>query len=251
MTEEKADPPKQHKRSETITIEKATVWKIATGILALIVIIMFLNKGGQPSLPSAPAPTGAPAAGDEFPTAAVDMKKLADDDSFIGKADAPITIVEFSDYQCPFCARFFSQTLPSIKSKYVDTGKVRLVYRDFPLGFHENAQKAAEAAECAGKQGKYFAMHDKIFENQVSLSLDNLKKWAGEVGLDTTKFNTCLDSGETAAEVQKDLQDGSTAGVRGTPGFFIGKTNGNTAQLISGAYPFEAFQQIIDASLAK
>jgi protein-disulfide isomerase len=232
-------------KSETVTIKKDTLWKIVAGVFALLFIVTFLGKGDTttPTQPTAPAPQ------DEFPIVSLDMKKAADDDAFIGNADAPVTIIEFSDYECPFCGRFFAQTLPSIKSKYIDTGKVRLVYRDFPLSFHANAQKAAEAAECAGQQGKYFEMHDKIFQGQTSLSVDNFKKWAADISLNTATFNTCLDSGATVAEIQKDLQEGTAYGVRGTPGFFVGKTNGNTAQLISGAYPFQAFEQIIDAAL--
>ena len=235
------------KKRETVTIEKATIWKVATVILAVVVVVLFLNKDGT-TVPT-PAQPGQPQ--EEFPTVNVDMNKLADDDAFLGNANAPVTIVEFSDYQCPFCAKFWSQTLPSIKSQYIDTGKVRLIYRDFPLlQIHPEAMPAAQAAECAGKQGKYFEMHDKIFQGQTSLSNENYKKWASELGLNTASFNTCLDSGETAAEIQKDLQDGSAVGIQGTPGFIIGKTGGSSGRVISGAYPFASFQQIIDAALA-
>jgi len=207
---------------------------------------MFLNQGG-PAVPTAPTPTG----GEQFPTVNVNMQKLADDDDFLGDANAEITIVEFSDYECPFCGRFWSQTLPSIKSNYINTGKARLVYRDFPLGsIHANAQKAAEAAECAGDQGKYFEMHDKIFQGQAALNTNNFKAWAADLGLDTNAFNTCLDSGAKASEVQKDLQDGSSVGIQGTPGFLIGKTGGSTAILVSGAYPYSAFEQIINQMLS-
>jgi protein-disulfide isomerase len=167
-----------------------------------------------------------------------------DDDSILGDEDAPVTIIEFSDYECPFCARFYLNTLPQLKREYIDTGKVKLVYRDFPLSFHQNAQKAAEAAECAGEQDKYYEMHDKIFENQQAITTTNLKEYAKEIGLDTNEFNECLDSGEMANEVQKDFQDGQNAGVRGTPTFFI---NG---KLLRGAQPFEEFQKIIEKELA-
>jgi protein-disulfide isomerase len=168
----------------------------------------------------------------------------ADDDAVLGDENAPITIIEFSDYECPFCARFYLNTLPRLKSEYIDTGKVKLIYRDFPLSsIHPNAQKAAEAAECAEEQGKYYEMHDKIFENQQAITTTDLKKYANEIGLDTNTFNVCLDSGEMAGEVQKDFQDGQLAGVRGTPTFFI---NGKP---LVGAQPFEAFQQIIEGEL--
>jgi protein-disulfide isomerase len=166
-----------------------------------------------------------------------------DDDHIFGDENAPVTIIEFSDYECPFCGRFYQQTLPQIKSNYIETGKVRLVYRDFPLSFHPNAQKAAEAAECAGEQGKYFEMHDRLFEKGVSGGVDSFKQYAAELGLNADTFNVCLDSGQMASEVQKDFADGQAAGVTGTPGFFI---NG---KLVEGAQPFEVFAQIIEKEL--
>jgi len=144
----------------------------------------------------------------------------ADDDAVLGNKNAPVTIIEFSDFECPFCGRFFSQTLPSIKKSYIDTGKVKLVYRDFPLSFHPNAQKAAEAAECAKEQGKFWEMHDLLFEKGVSGGINSFKQYAKDLGLDTVKFNSCLDSGRYTNEVQKDSQDGQSYGVSGTPTFF-------------------------------
>ena len=179
------------------------------------------------------------------PTVNIDMETLIDDDAIKGKENAPVTMVEFSDYECPFCGRHFKQTYSQIIKEYVDTGKVKLVYRDFPLDFHPNAQKAAEAAECAGEQNKYWEMHDKLFENQQALGINNLKQYAKEIGLNTDKFNNCLDSGEMTSEVSKDIQDGQAVGISGTPGFII---NG---QLVSGAQPFSAFKQIIKQELNK
>lgn len=166
-----------------------------------------------------------------------------DDDAFLGNANAPVKIVEFSDYQCPFCARFYSNTLPDLKKNFIDTGKVKFVYRDYPLGFHEDAQKAAEATECAEDQGKFWEMHDKIFDNQRAIDVNSLKTYASELGLDTDQFNSCLDSGKYASEVQKDLSDGQAAGVSGTPTFFI-----NGKKLV-GAQPYEAFEQVINQEL--
>lgn len=173
------------------------------------------------------------------------QKVSADDDAVLGSANAPVEIIEFSDYQCPFCGSFVTQTLPSLKQKYIDTGKVKLIYRDFPLPFHANAQKAAEAAECAGEQGKYYEMHDKIFGNQSAITVPDLKNYAAQIGLDTAKFNTCLDSGAMASEVTKDLADGTAYGVSGTPTFFI-----NGRELV-GAQPFSAFETAINAELAR
>jgi protein-disulfide isomerase len=168
-----------------------------------------------------------------------------DDDAIKGDPNAPVTIIEFSDYECPFCGKYFEQTYPQIKEEYVDTGKVRLVFRDFPLGFHDYAQKAGEAAECAGEQGKYWEMHDKLFENQDSLDVSSLKQYAQDIGLDTASFNSCLDSGMMEDEVKSDMDEGQDYGVTGTPAFFI---NGIP---LTGAQPFSAFKEIIDAELAK
>jgi protein-disulfide isomerase len=153
---------------------------------------------------------------------------------------APITIVEFSDFQCPFCSRA-NASVDQVMKTYGD--KVRLVFRQFPLDFHKQAQKAAEASLCANDQGKFWEMHDKLFANQSALGVDELKKHAAELKLDTAKFNTCLDSGEKAAIVKEDMAEGSKAGVNGTPAFFI---NGI---MLSGAQPFSEFQSVIDAEL--
>ncbi|MBT4651269.1 thioredoxin domain-containing protein [Candidatus Woesearchaeota archaeon] len=168
-----------------------------------------------------------------------------DDDAVKGNLNAPVTIIEFSDFECPFCGKYVETTYPEIVKNYIDTGNVNYVFRDFPLDFHPDAQKAAEAAECAGEQEKYWEMHDLLFANQELLSVNDLKQYALDLSLDSEEFNSCLDSGEMAEEVQKDLQDGQAYGVTGTPAFFI---NG---KLISGAQPYEAFEQEIEAALAE
>lgn len=188
--------------------------------------------------PQAPAPSSQPS----VPSTGGRLDVSVDDDPSIGPEDAPVTIVEFSDYQCPFCARA-EPTIEQVLKEY--EGKVRLVYRDFPLSFHQNAQKAAEATECADEQGKFWEYHDKLFENQDALDVNNLKQYAKDLGLDSSKFDNCLDSGKYTEEVQKDLADGQSLGVSGTPAFFI---NG---RLVSGAQPFSAFKQVIDGELAK
>lgn len=184
--------------------------------------------------PAEPSPQPAPA------TTRIDVSE--DDDPALGPADAPVTIIEFSDYQCPYCNRV-ETTLKQVFETYGD--QVRLVYRDYPLPFHTFAQKAAEAAECAEDQGKFWEFHDKLFENQQSINTENMKQWAKDLGLDSTKFDDCLDSGKYASEVQKDFEDGQAAGVSGTPTFFI---NG---QKLVGAQPFTAFKSIIDGELSK
>jgi len=171
----------------------------------------------------------------------------------LGKPDAPVTIIEFSDYQCPFCERFFSTTLPALKADYIATGKVRYVFRDFPLdSIHPQARKAAEAAHCAGEQGKYWEMHDRLFKNQRALMVDNLKGFARDLGLKVEDFNSCLDQGKYANAVSEHLAAGSAVGVTGTPTFFIGKTAADgtiEATSLRGAQPIAAFRQVIDRLL--
>ena len=184
------------------------------------------------------------------------VKVSIDDDPIIGSADAPITIVEFSDFQCPFCSRFQIQTLPLILEEYVNTGKVKFVYRDFPIqSSHPNAMPAAAASECAHEQNKYWEYHNALFERQqiwnnleLSDSIDTFKKIATELGLNGDQFNSCLDSGKYIEEINKDLVDGTNYGVTGTPGFFIGNEKNGFVKL-TGAQPFEAFKKIIDSQL--
>ncbi len=160
-----------------------------------------------------------------------------------GPEAAPITIVEFSDFQCPYCARAESTVKDLLElEKY--KGKLRLVYRDYPLPSHNLAPKAAEAAHCAGDQGKYWEMHGKLFATTPKLEVTDLKAYARELSLDAGRFDKCLDSGEKAKVVTDHAKAGEDAGVRGTPAFFI---NG---RLISGAQPLSAFTAIIDAELA-
>jgi protein-disulfide isomerase len=158
-----------------------------------------------------------------------------------GPANAPITIVEFSDYECPYCSRA-EESVKKVLEAY--KGKVRVVYRDFPLPFHSKAQKASEAALCAGDQGKFWEMHEKLFANQQALDVPQLKDHAKTLGLDGGKFEKCLDSGEKAKVVEASKKAGEDAGVSGTPAFFI---NG---RMLSGAQPFEKFKEVIDSELA-
>jgi protein-disulfide isomerase len=191
-----------------------------------------------------------PAAARQAPD--VPAKVSVADNPSLGKTDAPITIIEFSDYQCPFCQRFVRNTLPALKTDYIDTGKVRYVFRDFPLAMHRQARKAAEAAHCAGEQGKYWEMHDVIFNNQQALKIEDLKEHASNLDLEPTAFNNCLEQGKYAAEVDKDFADGSAAGVTGTPSFFIGKTGPSgtiEGTLLRGAQPITAFRQVVDGLL--
>ena len=163
---------------------------------------------------------------------------------FKGDENAPVTLYEFSDYQCPFCGRFFSDTLPLIEENYIKTGKVKLVFKDFPLdSIHPEATPAALAARCAGDQGKYWEFHDKIFQNQQLLGSAAYSQWAQELGLDVSQFDNCLNTRKHLSAVRKDLLEGQQAGISGTPGFVL---NG---QVISGAQPYPVFQQAIESAL--
>ncbi len=159
-----------------------------------------------------------------------------------GPASAPVTIIEFSDFECPFCGRA-EDTVKRVMKEY--DGKVRLVYRDFPLPMHPQAQKAAEAAQCAGDQGKYWEMHEKLFANQTALQPAQLKGYAKDLQLNQAKFDQCLDSGEKAKVVDENRKAGEKVGVTGTPAFFV-----NGYQL-TGAQPFEEFKSLIDQELAR
>ena len=251
-----------NEQSETITLTKTTLWQFATStLLGLLVVSIFTggfgfggdssSVSGQAVRVAAPTQGGAPNAPAGNPGAAAPLprQEVNLEGAFLkGDENAPVTLVEFSDFQCPFCNRFFTQTLPQIQSEYIDTGKVKFYYKDFPLdSIHPQATPAALAARCAGEQSedKFWELHDLIFQNQASMSEDNYKKWASEIGLDTNKFNECLDSQKYINEVRADLQQGQGAGVRGTPGFLV------AGQLVSGAQPFSVFQQIIEAELAR
>lgn len=208
--------------------------------------LMYSSQSGLGSTPSLKNAAVGPAAAGGGGNPAPILENLEDDDPVLGNPDAPVVIVEFADFQCPFCKRLYEDAEAKVISKYVKTGKAKLVYRDFPLSsIHGMAQKAAEAAECADEQGEFWPYHDLLYDRQNDLSAANFKAWAQELGLDKNKFNECLDSGKYADEVQKDFKDGQTVGVSGTPATFV---NG---RIITGAVPFEKFEQIIEEELNK
>ncbi len=221
--------------------------------LALILVLNFLFSGksvgalglgnqvaqqptAQPSQPAVEDPTALPSQ----PPREVDETR----DHIYGNKNAKVTLIEYSDFECPFCSRHFD-TMQQIKKDFPND--VRVVFRHFPLSFHPEAQKAGEASECAAAQGKFWEMYEKIFAANKAGSM-NVAAWkqaAKDLGLDTAKFDKCLDSGEMASRVTEDLNEGSQAGVGGTPATFV---NG---ELLEGALPYETFKQAIQAAGAQ
>ncbi len=165
-----------------------------------------------------------------------------------GSPDALVTIIEYSEYQCPFCARFVQETLPLIEENYIATGKVRLIFRNFPV--HQQAVVAAGAAVCAQDQDRFWQMHDTLFAQQEEWSgnpdfMALFEGYAQDMGLDTDQFTSCLNAGEWLDKVKEDFEAGVEAGVQGTPSFLIND------QAIVGAYPFKEFQRVIEEELSK
>ena len=229
-------------KSDTVTIRKDSMWKYATFVLLAIVIIALVvwvlpgkSTTGNVVADNTQAGTTAPG---EIQRVNV---KVTDEDHIRGNPDANVVIVEYSDFECPYCARAYP-TVKQLEDKYEDN--LAVVYRHFPLSFHPQAQKAAEASECAAEQGMFWEMHDMLFEQGVQGGTDAFKQYASQLGLDTAQFNDCLDSGKTASIVQADMKQGQIEGIQGTPGFFV---NGIP---VSGAQPFNVFDQLIQIELA-
>jgi len=167
---------------------------------------------------------------------------LAGSNPIKGNAEAPVLMVQFSDFQCPFSKRFYKEVFPQIEKEYISTGKVKFAYRDFPLEFHPLAKGAAAASRCAGKENKYWEMFDKLSQNE-QIDTESLKKYAQEIKLDMQAFNGCLNEQKVKDEVDKDFKEGSGFGVSGTPSFFI---NG---RFVVGAQPLDIFKKIIEEEL--
>jgi len=203
---------------------------------------------GRPAAPSAPAQAQAPA------PQAVTVVSI-DGGAVKGEQNAKLTLVEFTDYQCPFCSRHYRETMPKIVDEYVKTGKVRYVLREFPLeSIHRQAVKAAEAANCSGEQGKYWEMHNLLFSNQKAMTIKDFVDHAQGLGLDNAKFLKCVDSGKYTAKVRKDIGDAQKYGATGTPTFFLGHTDPKstdvkTVKKLVGAQPYGAFKDAIDSLL--
>ena len=178
-------------------------------------------------------------------TAPARVKLKLESQNFIGSKDAPLTMVQFTDYQCNFCQRFFLGTFPEIKKNYIDTGKLRFYTRDLPLDFHPNALVAAQAAHCAADQNQFWTMHNRMSADPTRLDLPSLTSYAKDLNLDTEVFRGCVESGKYKSAVQKEAAEAAAAGANGTPSFVVGKStsDGVDGELVVGALPFPLFDQ--------
>lgn len=171
----------------------------------------------------------------------------------LGSKHAPVTLVEFTDYECPYCSKFHRTTFPQLKKNFIDTGKVRFVSRDLPLSFHKNAFQAVRAARCAGEQDKFWEMRHVLSSNPKKLSKAEISQFASELELDMAAFQSCVDSKKYEAEINKDIADANLVGITGTPGFVLGPTpeDGKFEGVrIIGAQPYAAFAARINKLLA-
>ncbi len=173
------------------------------------------------------------------------------DDVVRGDPNAPVTMLEYSDFTCHFCKKFFHDTFPKLLSEYIETGKVRFVYRDYPRGLG-SPLRAADAARCAGEQNAYWPMHDRLFNSDGQFSPDNLNKFATELQLKQGQFSKCLDEHKYFPDIEKDLKDAGSLGIRGTPAFVLFPTkvpDDPNLILIPGAFPYETFKEEIEKLL--
>jgi len=195
-------------------------------------IRQLLEKQAAPAPPAADQPTRA---------------KISDltGVSMLGSKDAPLTIVEYTDYQCPFCQRFHLSAYPEIKKEYIDTGKARFYSKDLPLDFHPNAMRAAQAAHCAGDQGKFWELRDVMGANPDKLDMGHILNFAAELKIDTQQFQDCVTSDKYKSRVQADVAEAMKVGANGTPAFVVGKSDGKgvDGELVVGAMPFAMFDQ--------
>ena len=173
-------------------------------------------------------------------TTNINQETLIENKPILGNPNASLTIIEFADYECPYCREFYLNTFSQIKSEYINTGKAKYVYINYPLSIHPYAEKAAEAAECAGEQNKYYEMGNLLYTKGVEGGIKEYQTYAKELNLNMSKFNNCLGSNRTKPIIEKDIQEGDKVGVTGTPTFLI------DGKKIIGAQPYSIFKQILD-----
>jgi protein-disulfide isomerase len=191
------------------------------------------------------SPQAAPAPDDKV------SYKLSPGGFSMGDAKAPLVLVEYTDFQCPFCQQFHNQAFAQIKANYIDTGKIRFVSRDFPLDFHENARRAATASRCAAEQNKYWEMRHVLIVNADQLKADKMASYAEQVKMDVAKFKTCVDSDKFKAQIDQDVAEGGVAGVQGTPSFVLGRMQNDKLEGVRlvGAMPYAQFDAKIQEML--
>ncbi len=255
--------------TENITIKKSTYNNMIKTVVVAIAIATFIGGYSIGTMDNSSlsseelkdiiseinSNTVQPAQQQGAPTAPTKFDVSYEDQPIKGNPDAPLTIVEFSDFQCPFCSRFHEQTLPAIMENYVDTGKVKFVYRDLPLSFHANANSASIAAECAYEQGKFWEYHDVLFQKQSEWQglaseefVSTAKQFASDISLNSASFESCLSSSDVASKVRQDSLDAASYGATGTPSFFIGNEKDGFIKMV-GAQPYSAFETEINFQL--
>jgi protein-disulfide isomerase len=244
-TETKTSAASKAVKAESVTINmpEGMSREQADAILTELKAIHQLLQAQGPKGSAAPSPT---AAGTPAPSDKVHLK-MASGWHWMGRDDAPVTVVEFTDYQCPFCRKYHTESFAELKKNYIDTGKVRFVSRDLPLDFHPNAQRAAEAAWCAGEQNKYWELRDTMIANSSDLSKEAIAKYAQTNALDLASFQACADAEKYKAEIQKGVADAGTVGISATPSFVIGKTAADAidGDRVVGAVPESVFENEI------
>jgi len=280
MSEENKIPNDSHEEKTEIsgneakiTIKKSTYNNMIMAIIAVVAIAAFVGGYSIGTFDDSDsgltgeelkeilseiktAPTPQPAQQSPQPSAPQIFTVSFDGEPVKGNPDAPVTVVEFSDFQCPFCLRFFEQTLPLIEENYIDTGKIKFVYKDLPLdSLHPNARSAHIAAECADEEGKFWEYHDVLFQKQAewqrlaSSDLDiTLSQFAVDLGMQAASFESCMESQDIADEVNQDTLEAARYGTTGTPTFFIGTEKDGFIKLV-GAQPYATFQRVIDEQL--
>jgi protein-disulfide isomerase len=195
-------------------------------------IRQLLEKGARPGSPAAVLEAGGK------------VRMRLENETWLGKPDAPLTLVEFTDYQCGFCQQFHLETFPALRKKYIDSGQVRFVSRDLPLDFHSSAARAAEAARCAGDQGQFWTMRDRLVANPGRLSPADVTGYARDLKLNLEAFQSCLSSGKYRQAVENDVALAASINIQGTPAFILGKSTpeGVEGVILMGALPLEAFE---------
>ncbi len=234
----------------TINMPESMTHDQADAILTELKSIHQLLQTQASKAAAAPAPPPSPTPAAAAPTVAVNDKvhlKMASAWHSMGREDAPVTIVEFTDYQCPFCRKYHTESFAQLKKNYIDTGKVRFISLDLPLEFHPNAQRAAEAAWCAGEQNKYWELRDTMINNSNDLSKDAIAKYAQTDGLNLASFQSCADAEKYKTQIQQGVADAGTVGISGTPSFVIGKTAPDAidGDRVVGALPLSTFENEI------